>query len=66
MEEENYEWIEGKDFDDWLEKNKEEIERCLRWDSYELLYQAWFAGYVNGMDYGVKAFAPFSGMSRKG
>lgn len=37
-------------FDQWFEDNREELERMLRSDSYELLYQAWAAGYAAGCD----------------
>ena len=66
MVDEDYEWIEGEDFEDWLKKNEKQIADCLRWDSYELLYQAWFAGYGHGLDKGCDMFMPFSGAARKG
>lgn len=42
-------FVEGSNFSDWFEKNEDLIHEMHRNDSYELLYQAWFAGYSNGL-----------------
>lgn len=37
-------------FDRWFEDNREELEKMLRNDDYEMLYKAWSAGYAAGCD----------------
>ena len=44
-------FVDGKDFNEWFEKNHDIIHQLMRNDPHELLYAAWFAGYGNGMDY---------------
>ena len=37
-------------FDEWFEANRDELEKLLRNDQYELIYKAWLAGYEAGLD----------------
>lgn len=36
-------------FQDWFEENKERLEDLLRGDVEEMLYEAWLAGYEEGL-----------------
>lgn len=51
MTDEEPKFEEGKDYDDWFQKNEELIYELARNDMHELLWAAWFAGYGNGLDY---------------
>jgi len=43
---------ECKDYNEWLEVNGELIEQMLSgYETYEVLYAAWFAGFCHGLDY---------------
>jgi hypothetical protein len=37
-------------FDEWFEENRERLERMLRSDTEELVYECWLAGYKAGLD----------------
>jgi hypothetical protein len=43
-------FVEGENFQDWFEKNEDQIHEMMRNDPYELLWEAWFAGYSDGLD----------------
>ncbi len=37
-------------FDEWFEKNRDELAGLLRGDQQEALYRVWFAGYEAGLE----------------
>ena len=41
---------EAKTFDEWFDLNEDLIHEMHRNDAYELLYEAWFAGYSAGLE----------------
>lgn len=49
MSERDSPFVEGEGFDDWLAKNEELIHDMYHEDAYELLYEAWIAGYKHGL-----------------
>jgi hypothetical protein len=42
-------FIPGVSFDDWFQKNEEVIKEMYRNDAYELLFEAWSAGFDHGL-----------------
>ena len=59
-------FVEGEDFDEWTEKNRDLISEMLNGsDTYEVVYAAWFAGYCNGLDAMGDMMSPLTkGMSK--